>query len=269
MKVDITANKSYTIIKKSGRVLILQLNNIKPVETYETYTLEDRLYSTDNIVKLRFSKTNTISVGDILTIENIKFNISDIQRGEKDIYYLLDSKPNKSAKYILPLIAENLTATNFLFKSWLYNTYLYWDKCPQYSNGKYLFVCYKFIQNSTYKQMETLLTNNINFIEVIEADYSKTVFVFEIPYKYKYSVNQIINGDYHLLDGEIKNKIITFFSPVENSNKEYKQLYEQTKRIFERNDVEVKRLEKSLGCNLPTHIGVESKPDITNETLKL
>ena len=146
------SNEKYFITKENSRVLVLTLNNTKPVETYKTYEDYNKTFSTSEILSLKFSVENVINIGDIIKIEDNDFVINEIIPSEKG-YYLLESEINKSAKYVLPLIADRNYATNFLFKKCLYNTYLYCDKYPQYNDDKHLFLMYKYTNYTIYKNM--------------------------------------------------------------------------------------------------------------------
>ena len=262
------SNEKYFITKENSRVLVLTLNNTKPVETYKTYEDYNKTFSTSEILSLKFSVENVINIGDIIKIEDNDFVINEIIPSEKG-YYLLESEINKSAKYVLPLIADRNYATNFLFKKCLYNTYLYCDKYPQYNDDKHLFVMYKYTNNPIYKKMEESLFKNPNFIEVFEANSQNTVFIFEIPKRYIYDVSLILKGKYHMIDNFVKSDIIDFFEPFKNKDSKYKGLYTNLKEVFERNENKIKLLESKLGCKLPKTVGIESKPDINKETLKL
>lgn len=261
-------NEKYFITKENSRVLILTLKNTKPVEKHKTYEDYGKTFSTSVIISLKFSIDDIISVGDIINIEENDFTINEIIPFSNG-YYLLESEINKSAKYILPLIADASYATNFLFKKCLHNTYLYCDKYPKYNDKKHLFVVYKYTNNPVYKKMEEKLFKNPNFIEVFEADSQNTVFIFEVPKRYIYDVTLIIKGRYHLIDAFVKSAIIDFFNPLKNKDNKYKGLYDNLKEIFERNSNKIRTLESELGCKLPKTVGLESKPDISKETLKL
>lgn len=262
------SNEKYFITKENSRVLVLTLKNTKPVEVYKTYEDYNETFLTSEILKLKFSVKDIISVGDTISIEENDFIINEIIPSERG-YYLLESEINKSAKYVLPLIADRTFATNFLFNKCLYNTYLYCNKYPQYNDNKHLFVVYKYVNNPVYKKMEESLFKNPNFIEVFEANSKKTVFIFEIPERYVYDVKLIIEGKYHLIDNFVKSDIIAFYEPTKNSDTKYTKLYNSLKEVFERNVNKTKMLENKLGCKLPKTIGIESKPDINKETLKL
>ena len=268
MKIDITSKKSYTIEIENARRLILRPNNIEITDSFNYYELFSKKYYTDEILSINLANKKTISIGEQLKVDNINYTINQIYRGNK-VYYLVDSVLNKSAKYILPFVCEDYKcAGNYLYMRTFYNSYLYWDKYPQYSDNKHLFLCYKFLDNDTHKKLEAELIKQKNYIETIEPNTTFTIFVMEIPEKWRFATNQIIKGRYHYLDSYEKGKILEFFSPVRSGNA-YQLLYNRLSKVLWREEDEVRQLERKLAMSIPKHISIESKLIIKDETLKL
>lgn len=272
MKVNITTKKFYLLNRIDPRIYKLTPSNLEIVEVYEeTIEGEDIITSTINIIQLKFSKNKRISVGDELTVDGKKFTVNIIQAGPKQTYYLLESFLTKSAKYILPLIADKgKHAENYMFKSALVNTYINCNLYPEYSDMNHLFICYKFEDNDMYKRMEQELMVDLNYVDIKEPNTELTIFIYEIPKMYHFTVNQFFLGEYHNFDPPYKTQILDFFNPTKSSSPEnYTQLYKNRKEAFERNKQVVKKLEANLAIELPEHIGIESRPLIKEETLIL
>jgi hypothetical protein len=151
----------------------------------------------------------------------------------------------------------------------LYNTYLYCDKYPQYSNGEFLFLCYKFIDNATYKKLETELISQKNFVEIIEPDKTYTIFVFEIDKKYHFIVDQFLQGKYHNFHKSVKDQILAFYDIKNNKVKYYAPMYNRISGVLSNNKADREKLEIKLKIDLPPDMNWESKPSINEESLKL
>ena len=269
MEIKITDKKIINILPVNARMLSLNLQNLIPTEKREIYTELGHNILTNKILGLNFYDKKRFNIGDELIVNGVNYTINQIEPGEDYNYYLIDSTFNKSANYLLPLVADtNKSAGNYLTNFCLYNTYLYCDKYPQYSNGNFLFLCYKFMNLSGYKKMETEIIQQSNFVEIIEPNKNFTVFVLEINNRFKDTVNQFINGQYNLFHKDVKDKILSFYDIRNNGGAEtYLRTYIRIKDVLYNSKEEIARLEKKLDIRLPEGMCIESKPLTNEETL--
>ena len=234
MKIPITANKSAEVKIISATKLELKANLEYP----------DIKYANNQIVQLGFLDTFVINLGDRLEITNsgikLSYEINYIEEVQPGKFLLYETYRNKSSMFLFPLICKpNSTMDKYYYQLYHYGTYLHCDKYPEFNNGKYLFVVYRFFNHSFYKEFEKELSTQSNLV--------KTVELFK-------------EGKYLSFPTKV-NKILTKF--YNNSNEE------QTLLII--NNSESKRLdmENLLNCKIPIDIPLCSKPRLEEETLKL
>jgi hypothetical protein len=149
----------------------------------------------------------------------------------------------------------------------LFNTYLCCEKYPQYSNGNFLFLCYKFQDTERYKKLEQQLIKQPNFIDAFEFNSALTVFIMEFNIKYSYIVQQFTEGKYHEFHPSVKKEILSFFNPSLNNNNLYNSYHEHLNDVLSFDVAAKLKLETELNYMLPEGMNFESKPLKQDETL--
>ena len=271
MIIKITEKKSLDITSLGSKSLSLKLNNIKALESRTYYEEFGNTFYTQTITKLKFEgkEPYIIKLGDEIVVDKVKYVITKIICGEKDDYILITEELNKSAKYLLPLILpKGSTATGYLFNICLFNTYLYCNKYPEMSNGKFLFLKYRFFDNDQYKKLEDIIINQNNFVLIDDSEKGFTTFALDIGEKFNITMHHFLSGKYHMFSPECEDRILRFLSPI-TSGKSYTRLHHEVKQVLKRDEGKIKQLEKALGMELPEGIGLDSKPKRINETLIL
>ena len=270
MKIKITDSRSLEITPLSSRSLSLTENNIKAIETRNHYEDFNQTFYTNVINCLKYERKSPyiIKLGDNITVNEHNYKVNKII-SDRNGYVLVDQDINKSAKYILPLVANtNNIASNYLFNMCLYNTYLYHEKYPELSNNKFLFLKYRFFNNDIYKKMESLITQQKNFVLLDDSEKNFTTFVLDISEEHTDTINKFLIGSYHTIREKDCHKILNFFTHVKNG-REYSTLYTSIQQVLNKDAKKVIQMENFLDVKLPEGIGIESKPIINNETLKI
>ena len=271
MQIKITSNKNIDISYVNSRKLLLNLNNCVVKEIRATEQVLDYVLYSDKISGLDFYGKKSVNVGDTLLINNVSFTINIIKPHPDNGYYLIDTEINKSLMFIFPLVIKTgEIPSDYLFNSCLYNTYLYYDKYPQYSENNHIFLTYKFYDIEGYKKIETFIATRDGYVETLEPNSTFSLFVFEIPTKYKEAVTLILEGKYHKLSDEVKNKILSFY----NSPKQLKEgdIVEVKHNLFNAFTIDKQKklkFENYLSVKIPEDVSLISKPVISNETFKL
>ena len=262
MEIKIIGNKKILLTPLNARILELDLTTSKCTESrnyYEEEVLKE-IFETNIINKLTFYNKLTISIGDKYVVNGIEYTVNEIIPGEYNKYLLIDTELTKTSQFLLPFVASSgSTASSYLYNSCFYNAYLNWDKYPEYDEG-FIFLCYKFFNIDGYKQLETKITSQSNFIKVIEPNSKYTVFVMEFPEKYAEVKNAVLEGKYYRGIKEHYKKMILDFYQLKNTHEVYKTIY--------RTSAGVKELESKLGIDIG-NIDLMSKPDINKESCQL
>ena len=263
MEIKLTNKRILQLLPINARELSLS-GEIEPIIGREK---DKEGFDIGGIQSLTYDGKKQFKLNDKFEINNIKYVINSIEKLNNKEYTLVDTYLNKSALFLLPLVTEpNNYAGNYLVNYCLYNTYLYY---PGYRDGNFLFLCYKFLDNPTYKKLEEKLINHSNFIEIIEKGIF-TIFVLEIDKKYNFIIDQFIEGKYHDFHDVVKHKITSFYDLNNNAGiTAYIKLFKCVDGALYNREESRKKVERELYVNLPNNINWLSKPDINNETFKL
>lgn len=253
MDIKITENKKISINVVNARELSLDLNTCSPTVEREEYEEFGHIFKTDIITKLDFYGEFQIKLGDVFTINKVKYTVNKIVATDEG-YLLIEEELTKSSQFLLPSIALPNTHAdiNYRFSTYFYNAYLYTDKYNNPDN-KYLFLCYKFYNIQDYKELETFLTQHKNYVKTIEVSPVFTIFVFETLPQHKNAIKLIMDGEYHSISSSYKRKLISFYKLTgSTTNTIHKAIY-RPQRARE-------NLENELGITLPFTISLISKP---------
>jgi hypothetical protein len=255
MKIEITPNKSAEIKILSARKLELKANLEYP----------DIKYEKNQITQLGFLDTYTINKGDKVEITNsgvkLAYTINYIENISAGRFFLYETYRNKTSMFLFPLIAKpGSDIDKYYYHLYHYNSYLYCNKYPEFSNGKYLFAVYRFFNHSFYKEFEKELSTQTNLIKTVDIDKDKVLFIFEIPTEYIEGVDLFLSGKFL----NFPDKIIKVLHRFYKNSKD-----ESVLQIINNNELRRNKMEKSLRCTIPTTIPTCSIPLITEETLIL
>lgn len=255
MKIPITANKSAEVKIISATKLELKANLEYP----------DIKYANNQIVQLGFLDTFVINLEDRLEITNsgikLSYEINYIEEVQPGKFLLYETYRNKSSMFLFPLICKpNSTMDKYYYQLYHYGTYLHCDKYPEFNNGKYLFVVYRFFNHSFYKEFEKELSTQSNLVKTVDFCEDKVLFIFEIPKEYLEVVELFKQGKYLSFPTKVNKILIKFYN---NSNEE------QTLLIINNSESRRLDMENMLNCKIPIDIPLCSKPRLEEETLKL
>jgi len=234
---------------KSWRLIVIQTNcsDIK----FENNTKQNR------IVSITFDDLHKITIGDIIEINynkrNYKFYINYLIE-EGNIIYLAESERNISTRFIIPVLG---ISRNEIGLEYLFNAYLYYESDD---SEKYLYLCYRYIDDDNFKELETKLRKNINFVSQLEPNSEKTIFKFKIPDRFIDGVKLLVQGKYSKISEELKRTILRHHNIGRESDIGY---------ILYRNPEAVKVLEKELRIRLDDNIDIFQKMNKEDETYRI
>ena len=140
----------------------------------------------------------------------------------------------------------------YLFDDYLVNAYISKDKTK-------LELLYRFVNDDTYKTLESNLILHPIFSKCIEYNSYYTKFIFNIPKEYRYDVLLFLDGKYSKLNSKLKDNIKIFFG--ENNEKS------RLMQILEKSKVLKSFWEDELDMILDSDTELESKPNIEFEIL--
>ena len=246
------AENSYCTIKKiNAKQLRVELNTEYPsIEKID-----------GNIRKLIFSKEFSIDLYDELDMSNGQiYKVNYIEEESPGTFILIEALTTKTSRFIFPLLFHiNEIASKYYYRVYFYNAYLY---CNNYDNDKYIYVVYRFFDTEDYKQLESTLTKNKNFIKLVDINNGKVLFMFKIPERFEVELELFKQGKFLQYSIEAKNRIDCFYRKVDNV--EVDQIAIDVIRDNKERRI---KLETELGCIIPKSIATISKPTIEEETL--
>lgn len=262
MIINVGYDKQIDISHMSARTLLLNPKNALPEVTRNSYHILDDITFYGDIISLNFHDNYKIGLGDSIKLKgkNIHYIVNHIESEIDGNYYLTEEFLNKSTYFIVPVVLEGIYK-NYLFNTCYFNSYI-----GTKDNKNYLYVTYKFIDVKGYKATETFLTSQKYFVKVIENNQVFSTFVFTIPVEYDELLHNFWNGDYHLLEGKIKERIKKFYLEPEGL---VKKIHFEVNKALTIDLKHKKNLEDSLGCKLPLNMNLISKPSVKDETINL
>ena len=156
----------------------------------------------------------------------------------------------------------NSTTDKYYYQLYHYGTYLHCDKYPEFNNGKYLFVVYRFFNHSFYKEFEKELSTQSNLVKTVDFCEDKVLFIFEIPKEYLETVELFKEGKYSKFSQDAKSLIIAYSAQAYK----YPPLLEDLTGVLWKHKTRREKLEKELGVTLPKDSELASKINYENET---
>lgn len=162
---------------------------------------------------------------------------------------------NKTTNYLLPMLGDSLCQ----FRSDKYEDF---PKCQFraafigdnthkiYKKNKILLL-YKFSGKPEFMKFESDLLNNPYCVDTYDADKFHTMYVFNVPSKYKEDYEKFLNWQPSKFSIAYKLHIQNFYN-LKEDHPLYKTIYKKEERF--------KELEKELGISIPRDLEASSAP---------
>jgi len=178
------------------------------------------------------------------------------------------SKPrfNTSKTFLLPLLSEIIGIKREYFK-YLKNTYMF-DDMNLHKNCLYILHDFSF-KNPEFTNYEHQLIKNELFVELIDLEDDKVLYIFKMPEEYLHEYNCLINGKYSSFGTDAKEMILSFFSHIYEGNLNVVPFLLKTKQILFKDKLLKKKLEEDLKVKLSDDDELKSIINIENETFEL
>lgn len=187
------------------------------------------------IIEINFG-TYTIKVGSKIeiTFKNKPKDFFVYQIIENRLgFNIICDELTKSSIFLFPLITgSNSIAQLYEYDYYFYNAYLYNKSFPEYNDGKHLFVVYRFFNTERFKELESIIQSNPNYIKTIEINSNFTMYIFELPKMFHSDSYYFIRGRYSRLSTTAKSKI-TLFHQAKKDDWLYLVLTKDSKRKSE------------------------------------
>lgn len=214
-----------------------------------------------SIQKLIFSKEFSISLLDEIEASSGQiYKVNYIEENSAGSFVLTEELTTKTSRFLFPLLFHiNEIASKYYYRVYFYNAYVY---CNNYNIENCIYVVYRFFDTEKYKQLEKILTQNKNFIKLVDISGGKVLFIFKIPEKFEKELELFKKGKFLQYSPEAKNRIDCFYRKVDNV--EVDQVAVDV--IKDNKDRRIK-LETELKCSIPKTMATISKPNEKEETL--
>jgi len=219
----------------------------------------------DIITELEFTTNFFIKQGDVFplisecdtkTVFRIK-TINLVSESKKELIFSIScDRINKTSHWILPFIGKN--EGYFGYDTVMINSYIKTNipELSMYNNNGYVFVRYRYLKD--YAPFFTNLKESPNFVELDRYfNNFEYLYVFKIPDMFLEDTQLIIDGDYSIISGKSKQKILSFHN-LDRTGKTFNILY-KTKEYEEE-----LRMDLKINCDM---MELESKFNINSETL--
>ena len=188
----------------------------------------------------------TIKLGDKVEVDGLVYTVNIIQNIE-DIFYCIQEPITKTSQFVFPMLGSK--SIFFKFNTNFYNSYL--SDC--YS---FIYLVYRFTNDTNYLNLEEQLIKHKNFIEVIDPSPELVVFKLKISKEDWNDVSLIMEGNYKDISTSNKMNICRFHN-LDSTSKTYKTLYNSK--------VLKKEMEDKLNCEIPDDVNLISKPILKKE----
>ena len=241
------AENNYCTIKiVNARQLRVEINSEYP-----------SLLKKDNeIISLTFPAF-TIDTDDELELNNQIYKINYIEEETAGTFILTEEYITMTSRFLFTLIFPvNKISSEYFYKVYFYNAYLY---CDKFDYDNCIYVVYRFFNADNYKQLESKLTKNKNFIKCQDFEKNKVLFAFKIPEIYHNEINFFKHGKLLKYSTSAKDRISCF----------YKESDQVAVDVIKDCPKRRRDLEHKLDCRIPKGMATITKPIINIETLKL
>lgn len=181
--------------------------------------------------------------------------INNISYVKDTSIFIMEAPINDATIFLTPLLNIGFNNKNVSenINSFIYNTYVEFDKNNE---PIYCYLKMRFFPFSSYIHMENIMKNNKNFHSILlEEDERFRTYKYNISIIIKEDMQKIINGLYHKISIDSKQKIIKF-NDIGEHDYFYKVLY---------NDENLrKQLYENLGVDYQDYpdLGLRSKPNL-------
>lgn len=174
----------------------------------------------------------------------------------------VDMTPNKSKKYLLPLLSEFIYIDNEIMDN-LINTYIF-DKKQEYKNC--IFLLFKYaIKNPKFSIFEHKISKIEGYKATYDLENNMVLYVVKFPKEYMSEYNHFKNGKYSEYDDDAQEIIKNFLIDQGVSNNFIKKI----KDIFNKSETLKKQIEKDLNVTLPANSELEDIMEPNKETIDI
>lgn len=248
MQIDVTDTRWVDLSFINARTLSVTHNFEAPKITKEN----------KDIIEIQLG-TYAIKVGTKIEISVSKTNKNKVKyfKVNKIIenrlgFDLVSESITKSSLFLLPLITGKYQINQlYKYDTYFYNAYLYNKNCPEYNDGKHLFVVYRFFDTEGFKELESVIHKNPNYVKAVEPNSNYTMYIFEIPKLLQSDSKLFIRGKYSRMSTTAKSKIITFHQA---------KLEDWIGLVLYKQERLKRELENSLNCCLSDDLDLYDKP---------
>lgn len=173
---------------------------------------------------------------------------------------------NKSTTYLFPLINDILNIDFEFFKNYITNTYVFSNKYE--NNYFYLEIDFDFKIPEFIEEEERLRNFDI-YIDSIDLNEDKVLYVYEFPKSYIYEYNKYLEGKYSEFKIDAKTKILKFYNKLFGVNEVGINKLNNIKYVLFKDKILKQKLEEKLNVSLPDNAELSSILDIDEETILL
>ena len=245
---------------------ISRLNNGKNVKlvSYSVNLIElttDANYIVFDGNELTINNEYSIKINDTIEVfiddKLVNYKVREIKKVSFNTYLLIETPQNVSTMFLTPLLG--FTKDEYLFDSYLVNTYYDISETISKQFKGCLYLLYKFSTSDTFLQFEKKIKEHPLFVTILDPTHGHTVVVMKLPDDFSQDVEHIMNGNYSLLSSRCQNRIIKFHKQ-DVSNSPFIDIF---------NKSEHRRLElsKKFGYDIPKNSELYDKPEIRKEKL--
>jgi len=173
---------------------------------------------------------------------------------------------NKSKTYLLPLLSQEvyLDLKYFYF---LQNTYIF-DDMNKYKNCIYILHKTKF-KDPQFTNYENKLLKNPYFLDLIDIEAEKSLYVLKFPKEYMHEYNMYIKGKYSQFGDDAKNLILSFWGEIHQNNVNAVTFLLKVKQILFRDGKLRRQMEKDLNVKLDKDAELGTSLEKESETFPL
>lgn len=248
MQINVTDTRWVDLTFVNARTLSVTHNFEAPKITKEN----------KNITEIQLG-TYTIKVGTEIEISVSKTNKNKVKRFKvnkiienKMGVNLVSESITKSSLFLFPLITNKYQINQlYEYDTYFYNAYLYNENFPEYNDGKHLFIAYRFFDDDRFRELESVILKNPNYLKTVEPNSDFTMYIFEIPKLLHSDVWFFKRGKYSKLSATSKSKIITFHQA---------KLDDWISLVLYKHSRLKKEIEQELDCYLPEELDLYDKP---------
>lgn len=219
----------------------------------------------NKITKLILGDEIEIKIGDDVHIEInervVRYKINHIIKSVTDGVYILKEFIENESKYFLTPMYGGVQYTWYYngFFTNAYQSIIHPGKW-KYDGNNVLYLVYRFSPSPEYLKLENTIMNHPQFLykyDKIGTEDRFVVYIMNIPEEFRKDVIRLNKGKYKYFSKELKDKIKKFHQLKPDST---------ISQVLDNNPELRKKMEVELGCEIPKHLSLRSKPNLVHET---